>query len=447
LWLVLTASESPQVDEAATSPRALAERLQATEQYWLRWSDRCTYHGPYRDAVLRSALVLKLLTYEPTGAVVAAPTTSLPEEIGGVRNWDYRFTWMRDSALILYALLTIGYHEEAADFFEFLAATHKSHADQPPQIMYTIDGTKHLPERELTHLAGYRGSRPVRIGNGAAQQHQLDIFGEVLAAASLYYRGARQERPVTAGTWQLLCNFVNQAAGRWQEPGHGIWEVRGETALFLYSRLMYWVAVDRGLKLAETYHLDAPLDKWRSVRTQIRDAILAKGIDPDRQVFTQAFGSQALDAAALMIPQTGFLPATDPRLERTVAAVKSDLTKNGLVYRYRNADSLPGGEGTFTLCTFWLVSALALDGKLDEAQDLFERTVAYANDLGLMSEEINPETGEMLGNFPQGFTHLALIQAAVNVAKAEQHGAESQAETEEERSQRATSAASRNQGA
>lgn len=441
-WLLLISGETALTAEEAVQMRDLDGRLRATEQYWHQWSQRCTYRGTYRDQVLRSALVLKLLTYEPTGAIVAAPTTSLPEGIGGVRNWDYRYTWMRDSSLILYALLTIGYRNEAAGFFEFLKAVHKAHRDRPPQIMYTIEGKTELPEVKLDHLAGYQDSRPVRVGNEAANQHQLDIYGELLASASLYYRGAHEKRPITTDDWELLCGFVKRAAEGWQRPGHGIWEVRGETEKFLYSRIMCWVALHHGIRLAETYGLPAPLDEWRRVCAGIRKAILTKGVDPDRGVFTQAFGSKALDASALMIPQTGFLPATDPRVQSTIAAIRANLTEHSLVYRYRNGDSLPGGEGTFTPCTFWLVSALALSGKVTEANDLFEKTAARANDLGLMSEELDATNGAMRGNFPQGFTHLALIQAAVNLAKASRHGAEGQAETEEERSQRAGPAAS-----
>ncbi|MBV9328599.1 MAG: glycoside hydrolase family 15 protein [Chloroflexi bacterium] len=452
-WVVLTSADDPDRAEEALSPVNCDQQLTRTLQYWHQWADRCTYQGRYRDVVLRSALVLKLLTYEPTGAVVAAPTTSLPENVGGERNWDYRFTWLRDASLILYALLTIGYGEEAADFTHWLERTIGSDPTRRPQIMYGIDGRNQLTEYCLEHLSGYRDSRPVRVGNAAAEQRQLDIFGEVLRAAALHYRrgdeaaddghalGARP-RPPSNEDWSLLRDLVDRAAEHWDENGNGIWEVRGGPQPFLYGKLMCWAALDSGIRLAGEFHLDAPRDRWQKTRDEIRSAILQRGYDTSIGAFTQAFGSSALDATALVIPRIGFLPPTDPRVQSTVEQIRKRLSKDGLVYRYRTKDGLAGGEGTFTLCTFWLVDALALGGRLDEARKLFEHTLAYANDVGLLAEEIDPGARGLLGNFPQGFSHLALIGAAVNLAKAAAHGSEDEPETESDRASRASRAAS-----
>ena len=288
----------------------------------------------------------------------------------------------------------------------------------------------------LDHLEGYRGSRPVRIGNAAADQRQLDIYGEVVRAAALYYRPEGDAPPPSTEAWDLLRDLVERAAEHWDESGSGIWEVRGGAQPFLYGKLMCWAALDAGLRLARKHGLAAPLNRWRDTREEIRRAILERGYDTQLGAFTQAFGSSTLDASALVIPRVGFLPPTDPRVRSTVDQIRRHLTKDGLVYRYRTQDGLAGGEGTFTLCTFWLVDALALGGRLDEAHELFERAVGFANDLGLLAEQIDPETREQLGNFPQGFSHMALIGAAVNLAKAARHGPEHQAENESERAGR-----------
>ena len=423
-------------------PRDYEADLESTTSYWKRWADACGYRGEYREHVVRSALALKLLMYEPTGAVVAAPTTSLPEEIGGVRNWDYRFAWLRDSALILYALLTLGYDEEADDFFHWLGGVCGSDPSVSPQIMYRIDGSPDLPEVELTHLAGYRGSRPVRVGNAAATQRQLDIYGEVLSAAYLHLRHGRHEHDAAAASWPLLRALVEQAAEHWREPDNGIWEVRGGPRDFLYSKLMCWVALDRGIRIAREDGLDAPFDRWRQTRRDIREAILSQGYSERVGAFTQAFGSDDLDATALVIPRIGFLPATDPRFLSTLDRIQEQLVgSDGFVHRYCTADGLPGGEGSFTLCSLWLVDALALAGRVDQARALFERILGRANDLGLFSEEFASSTGELLGNYPQGFTHLGLIGAAVNLAKAGRHGPEHEAHTEGERAGTAKRAA------
>jgi alpha,alpha-trehalase len=432
MWVALTylAGDNP---ASLSAPEFDADlELEQTLEYWREWSETCTYRGPYEPLVRRSALVLKLLTYEPTGALVAAPTTSLPEELGGVRNWDYRFTWLRDSSLILYALQLLGYHEEATDFFGWIDRLCIPCGNEL-QIMYRIDGGSDLPERTLEHLEGYRGSRPVRVGNGASdqKQQQLDIYGEVIDAAYLYHE--RMRRPVRPELWDALRYMADQTVERWREPDHGIWEVRGGQRHFLYSKLLCWVALDRVMRMAAPGGLAGDVKLWEATREEIRAAILEEGYDEKAGAFTQAFGGQALDACALVIPQVGFLPATDPRVVSTVERIREQLTSHGLVYRYLSDDGLPGGEATFALCSFWLVDCLAEAGRVGEARELFERVVGYANDLGLLAEEIDPVSGELLGNYPQGFTHLGLIRSALHIAKAEALGPEEQAQNPAER--------------
>lgn len=342
-WVTLTGG-------ADGDPGDTQAALDATLAYWQQWAGRCTYRGPYEVHVQRSALALKLLTFEPTGALVAAPTTSLPEEIGGVRNWDYRYTWLRDAALLLYALQTVGYHDEAMDVFEWLEALCLSCEDNI-QIMFRLDGSRDLPEQELSHLEGYRKSRPVRIGNAAAGQTQLDIFGEVLDAAHLCFEGMRDPHP---RLWSVLSLLADRAAARWQEPDQGIWEVRTGPRHFLYSKLLCWVALDRAVRLAEEDRLAGDVDTWRRTRDEIREAVLTRGYNARLQAFTQAFDSSTLDASALVILLIGFLPATDARVQPTVRLIQQRLTAHGLVYRDTTDDGLPGGEATFGLCTFWL---------------------------------------------------------------------------------------------
>jgi GH15 family glucan-1,4-alpha-glucosidase len=354
--------------------------------------------------------------------------------------------------LILYALMNVGYREEAADFFEWLQDTHHNDPSSDLQVLYGIDERRDLPETTLHHLEGYECSRPVRVGNAAAKQLQLDIYGEVLTAAYLYFTlriGKREEDKRQFSTrerllkhdWPLLRGLVDRTVQRWQESDDGIWEVRGGPQPFLYSRLMCWAALDRGIRLAKEHSLKAPLKRWESAREAIRQAVLTDGFNRDVGAFTQAFGSSALDASALLIPRTGFLPATDARVQSTIESIKLRLANNGLVYRYRSQDGLSGSEGVFISCTFWLIDALALSGRLDEAHDLFERVSGCANDLGLLSEEFDADGDELLGNFPQGFTHMALINAAINLAKATKHGAEEHTETEAERAIKAEGAA------
>ena len=420
---VLTYTESGAPASPSLNLSKIEKAIGRTVETWRNWASACTYDGPYRNLVRRSALTLKLLTHSPTGALVAAPTTSLPEEIGGLRNWDYRFTWLRDSADILFALQTIGYHDEAQQFWDWLSKLCVTCGDTL-RPMYTVHGESPLPECTLDHLEGYRGSRPVRIGNAAAAQRQLDVYGNVLDAAHFCIaKMGMPERRVLA----VLDHFALEAANSWAEPDFGIWEARKEPQHYLHSKLLCWVALDRAIKLKRGS------GSFEQIREKIRSTILREGYNQELGAFTQTLGSAALDASALLVPILGLLPVTDARVRSTTRLIKERLTSNGLVYRYLNPDGLPGTEGTFALCSFWLVDNLALAGELNEACDLFERLIGYANELGLLSEEINPMTGELLGNFPQGFTHLALIRSALHIAGAKAFGAEVSPRTPAER--------------
>ena len=400
-----------------------------TVDYWRDWLAQCTYTGRWREMVHRSALALKLLTYQPTGAIVAAPTCSLPEEIGGIRNWDYRYTWIRDAAFTIYAFLRIGFTEEARDFMDFLSGvcTASSEGEGPLQIMYGIDGRTTLTEETLDHLEGYRQSAPVRVGNGAYDQKQLDIYGELIDAVYLY---DKYGVPISHEMWQSVRTFVNWVCDHWQDTDEGIWEVRGGQQQFVYSKLMCWVAVDRALRLAEKRSLPADEARWTACRNALYDAIHTDGWNAERGAFTQQFGGTALDASNLMMPLVLFLSPGDERLHRTLDATlqspdRGGLVSNGLVYRYNvdeSRDGLEGEEGTFNICTFWLVEALtrasAVDpDRLEDARLIFEQMLGYANHLGLYAEETG-RRGEALGNFPQAFTHLALISAAYNLDRA-----------------------------
>jgi alpha,alpha-trehalase len=396
-----------------TDESELRRRVEATEHFWGAWSRRCTYEGPYQQQVIRSALVLKGLTNSPTGALVAAPTTSLPEALGGVRNWDYRFTWLRDASFTLYALFTLGYTEEAHAFMRWLARTTAGRADQL-QVVYGVGGERLLPELELSGLDGYRGSRPVRIGNGCHTQFQLDTYGEILDTAWLYHRygGA-----IDASLWAFLRQLVEYVGRVWTEPDDGIWEVRGERKHFVYSKAMAWVAVDRGIRLARRLGLEAPLDRWLALRTEIRARIEAEGVDKATGAFVQAFGSPAMDAATLLLPLVHF-PADAARVRATLDRIEKTLSQDGLVYRYHGLDDgFPEGEGAFLICSFWMVDNLVLTGQLERATELFERLMTYANDLGLMAEQVDPATGEQLGNFPQAFSHMGLINSAIQLQR------------------------------
>ncbi len=401
--------------------------LAHTLHCWRTWLEGSNYRGPYAEWVQRSALVLKMMTYAPTGAIVAAPTTSLPENLGGIRNWDYRFTWLRDATFTLYALSMLGFTEEAHAFTHWLRRLSYSNGEDL-QIMYGIRGERELPERELANLDGYWDSRPVRIGNGAVSQKQLDVFGEVLDCIHLYRRQGSFERygeKLDGTLWAMMRLMVEHVCAHWQEPDSGIWEVRDGLHHFVYSKVMCWVALDRGIRAAEQLHLEADLLRWRQVRDQIRIDILTHGYNTQIGAFTQSYGSTALDASSLLLPLVGFIPPTDPRMRSTVDRINEQLTdRHGFVYRYRGADGLIGDEATFTLCTFWLVDNIAMQGRVDEARSLFERLLSYSGQLGLFSEEVDATSKMALGNYPQAFTHIALINSAHNLRKAEMIRAE-----------------------
>ena len=402
--------DAPAVEDADSA-------LARTEAWWRAWSGRCRYEGAYREQVLTSLIVLKAMTSETTGAVIAAPTTSLPEDIGGVRNWDYRYCWLRDSVLALEALLDAGYTDEALAFRDFLlrAGTGDPRAIQ---IMYGIRGERRLTEFELPQLPGYEGSRPVRVGNAASEQFQLDVYGEV---AAVMFIGAERLGRIDARYWPRWRAIIEHVETIWRKPDDGIWEARGPQRHYTYSKVMAWVVFDRAVRLAERFELDAPLERWRRVRDEIHAEVCERGYDRERRTFTQYYGSQELDASVLNIPLVGFLPGDDERVSGTIDAVWRELGRDGFVSRYSTAitdDGLPGDEGQFLACSFWLVNALARNGRVDEARALFERLTGLANDLGLLAEEYDVARGRQVGNFPQAFSHLTLILAARAISTA-----------------------------
>ncbi|MFF4213855.1 glycoside hydrolase family 15 protein [Streptomyces sp. NPDC001796] len=399
------------------------EALDSSVEDWRAWAARCRYRGPHRDVVVRSLITLKALTYAPTGGIVAAPTTSLPESLGGVRNWDYRYSWLRDSTLTLQALLAAGYHEEAEAWRDWLL---RAVAGKPAdlQIMYGISGERRLPEYELPWLPGFHGSAPVRVGNDAVRQFQLDVYGEVIDSLSVARRAGLPVRPPM---WRVQCALLEFLRTAWRQPDAGLWEVRGRRRHFVYSKVMAWVAADRAVRTLEEHpHLDGDLDGWQAMRQEVHREVCERGYDHERNTFTQYYGSRALDASLLQIPLVGFLPPDDPRVTGTIDAVRAELSCDGLLLRYdprhTDVDALPGEEGAFLACSFWLADALHLTGRTDEARELFERLVELCNDVGLLAEEYDPVTGRQLGNFPQAFSHLGLVGTALALDGGEKAG-------------------------
>jgi GH15 family glucan-1,4-alpha-glucosidase len=392
------------------------EELRRTAAFWRDWSSRSSYSGPYRDAVLQSLVVLKGLTYLPTGGIVAAPTTSLPEWPGGERNWDYRYCWLRDATLTLLALVNAGYLEEASQWRDWLL---RAVAGDPGnvQIMYGVAGERRLPEWVVEWLPGFEDSRPVRVGNAAADQAQLDVYGEVTDAM---YQSRTHNVGASLPAWEFGRHVLGLLEDRWREPDEGIWEVRGNRLHFTHSKVMAWVAFDRGIRLCEEFGREGPVERWRAIRAEIHAQVCREAWSDRLGSFTQSYGSSRLDASLLLLPQVGFLPPDDPRIRGTLEAVQRQLSYEGFLLRYRteeSVDGLPGGEGTFLPCSFWLVDALALDGRHDEAAELFERLLGVRNDVGLLAEEYDPREKRLLGNFPQAFSHVALINSALTLAR------------------------------
>ncbi|WP_369222007.1 glycoside hydrolase family 15 protein [Streptomyces sp. R39] len=399
------------------------EALRSSVSDWRRWTARCTYHGPHRDTVVRSLITLKALTYAPTGGIVAAATSSLPEELGGVRNWDYRFCWLRDSTLTLGALLAVGYRKEAERWRDWLV---RAVAGDPAdlQIMYGLAGERRLPEFELDWLPGFAGSSPVRVGNGAVGQLQLDVYGEVMDSLSLARSAGLPTKP---HMWAIQCALMKFLEKAWRQPDEGLWEVRGARRHFVHSKVLVWVAADRAVRtLEDRAELEGELEGWRAFRDEVHREVCDKGYDPERNTFTQYYGSRDLDASLLLIPRVGFLPPDDPRVVGTVDAIRDELGHGGFLRRYDTdaigVDGMPGGEGAFLACSFWLADALHMTGRTDEAKELFERLVGLVNDVGLLSEEYDPETGHQLGNFPQAFSHIGLVNTALRLFEGEQAG-------------------------
>ena len=417
--------ESGEEPATTTGHGEIIDLFEETSAFWREWIGRSRYRGRWREMVERSAITLKLMTYAPSGALVAAPTAGLPEQVGGERNWDYRYTWIRDASFSIYALLGLGYIEEAAAFGRWVrdrVENRPADSATPLAIMYRVDGSSDLVEETLDHWEGYRGSFPVRIGNGAAEQLQLDIYGEAMDAI---HHGARNGLGVVDSGWSALTGLLDWVVDNWDQPDEGVWETRGGQQPFVYGRLMCWVALDRGLRLAERLGRPGAVDRWREARDAIYVAIMDKGWNAKLEAFTQFEGSDVLDASILLMPLMGFIEPRDPKWQSTLAAMDETLVMDSLVYRYDPAaspDGLRGSEGTFSLCSFWYVDALARSGRLDDSRLSFEKMLTHANHVGLYSEEIGM-TGEQLGNFPQAFTHLSLINAALNLDYQLDHGA------------------------
>jgi GH15 family glucan-1,4-alpha-glucosidase len=413
LSFVLTHSSSHLETPPAVDPR---EALAQTERFWREWAARCTATGPWAEQVRRSLITLKALTYAPTGGLVAAPSTSLPEKIGGVRNWDYRFCWLRDATLTLLALMGGGYYDEARAWREWLLRAVAGSPDQM-QIMYGIAGERRLPEWKIGWLPGYESSQPVRVGNAAASQLQLDVYGELMDAL---YQACKRGLAADDAAWDLQRALLSHLEKVWVQPDEGIWEVRGPPRHFTYSKVMAWVAFDRAVKMVEGMGVSGPVERWRELRERIHADVCERGFSSRRGCFVQSYGSEELDAALLLIPITGFLPPEDERVRQTVEAIQRELTIDGLVMRYlphESVDGLPPGEGVFFACSFWLADNLCLQGRRDEARALFERLIKLANDVGLLAEEYDPAARRFLGNFPQAFSHIALVNTALNLSE------------------------------
>lgn len=408
VWFVLRYDD----DEVhAVEQYACEQKLDTTARWWDAWLSQLTYHGPYRQEVERSALVLKLCCYEPTGAIVAAPTTSLPETQGGGRNWDYRFAWLRDAAFVIFALDRLGFSQTVDGFLDFLKRICRRSDGRHLQIMYAVDGGRDLPEQVLDHLDGYRGAKPVRIGNGAAGQFQMDVYGELLETIAIRYRRHR----ISEGLWKVLGELVDWTAAHWREPDYSIWEARVEPRHHVYSKVMAWVALDRGVRIATRLRLPADVARWRREAAALHEEVLTRGWDAERRTFVQVYDEPQLDAAVLIMPKVGFLSRTDPRVRSTLEAVRRELATSceDLIYRYRAHDGLSGHEGAFVVCSFWMVQSLAMVGEFAEAERLFRNLIRRANHVGLFAEEIDPSFGEHLGNFPQGLSHAALLNTAI----------------------------------
>ena len=395
-----------------------AQALQDTEDFWAEWSSHCTYEGEHRALVMRSLITLKALTYGPTGGIVAAPTTSLPEKLGGARNWDYRFCWLRDATFTLLALMNSGYTEEALAWHNWLL---RATAGWPAnmQIMYGIMGQRRLLEWEADWLPGYEGARPVRVGNAAHAQLQLDVYGELIDA---FYQSRVAELKLDANSWALARAVLEHVEEVWDEPDHGIWEKRGDKKHYVFSKVMTWVAFDRAIKAVERFEFDVPVDHWRTLRDEICRSVCENGFDPEQKSFVESYGSRLLDASLLLLPAVGFLPATDPRIRGTIAAIEKHMMREGFVLRHDprevSEEEQQPIEGAFLACSFWLADAYVLGGEVAKAQAMFERVVAVANDLGLLAEEFDPGVGRQTGNFPQALTHIALINTAHNISEA-----------------------------
>ncbi|MBC5801204.1 MAG: glycoside hydrolase family 15 protein [Candidatus Eremiobacteraeota bacterium] len=402
--------------EPTPKARTFGDMFAGTERAWQGWSDVCRYDGEHRDAVVRSLITLRALTFRPTGGIVAAPTTSLPEKIGGVRNWDYRYCWLRDATFTLYALLGAGHDHSAVEWRNWLL---RAVAGDPAelQIVYSIRGGRRIPETELPWLAGYEASQPVRVGNGAHGQFQLDVYGEVMDLLSAAHRYGIE---TLEDEWALSRTIVEEVERRWRQPDRGLWEVRGDPQHFTHSKVMAWVALDRGVMAVEQHGFDGPAERWREVRDEIHAQVCTEGFDARRKTFTQYYGSKALDASTLLIPAVGFLPADDERVAGTIRAIEGELLHDGFVMRYSQSDAqgpdpLPPGEGAFLACSFWLVDAYVLAGRDADARALFERLLGLANDVGLLAEEYDPQLRRQVGNFPQAFSHVGLINSAFNL--------------------------------